>query len=274
MMVKYLTALLLMVCVNPALAFETTQVSIPSASMNTSYPATVVLPDTYSLSNKSYPVVYLLHGYGSNYQSWAKNSEVEAFADQRQLTIVMPDGNVGSWYIDSPVKPNSRFETYIYQDVISHIDKHYRSIKQKNARAISGFSMGGFGALNIALNHSTLFGAAGSISGGVDPRPFQQHWQLSEVFGSPSKTKSYWDSRAIINNSHRFLSSALDVTLDCGVDDFFIATNRALRQKLLELNIAHDYSERPGGHNWNYWRRAIKYQMLFFADGFDHKLKR
>ena len=111
-------------------------------------------------------------------------------------------------------------------------------------------------------------------SGGVDPRPFQQHWQLSEVFGSPSETKSYWDSRAIINNSHRLLSSALDITLDCGVDDFFIETNRALRQKLLELNIAHDYSERPGGHNWNYWRRAIKYQMLFFSDGFDHKLKR
>lgn len=274
MIVKYLIALLLIVGANSSLAFKTTVVSIPSASMNKSYPATVVMPDSYSLSNKRYPVVYLLHGYGGNYLGWAKNSEVEALADQHQLIIVMPDGNVGSWYIDSPVKANSRFETYIYKDVIGYIDKHYRSINQKNARAISGFSMGGFGALNIALNHSILFGAAGSISGGVDPRPFHQHWQLSDVFGSPSENKIYWNSRAIINNSHRFFSSALDITLDCGVDDFFIDTHRALHQKLLKLNIAHDYSERPGGHNWNYWRRAIKYQMLFFTDGFDHKLKR
>lgn len=255
-------------------AFEVTTVSISASAMKGSYPATVVLPDSYKTSNKRYPVVYLLHGYSGNYQDWVRASEVESFADSQQLIIVMPDGNFGSWYIDSPIKQNSNFETYIYKDVVGYIDKNYRSITKKEARAISGLSMGGFGALNTAINHNTLFGAVGSISGGVDPRPFEKNWKLTNVFGTQNTHKEYWDSRAIINNAHRFLFSDTDIYLDCGIEDFFIGTNRALRKKLLELNIPHDYSERPGGHTWDYWRRAISYQMLFFSDGFDQKLKR
>lgn len=257
-----------------ALAFEVSTVSIAASTMKANYSATVVLPSSYKVSNKRYPVVYLLHGYSGNYQDWARASEVESFADSQQLIIVMPDGNFSSWYIDSPVKQNSNFETYIYKDVIGFIDKNYRTINDKNARAISGLSMGGFGALNTAINHSALFGAVGSISGGVDPRPFEQNWALSKVFGSPKENKNYWDSRAIINNAHRLIFSGLDVYLDCGVDDFFIQSNRELRQKLLDLHIPHTYTERPGGHSWNYWSRAINYQMQFFADGFDQKLKR
>lgn len=256
------------------LAFDVKTVTINASKMKASFPATVVLPNSYKVVNKHYPVVYLLHGYGGNFQDWVGSSDVESFADSHQLIIVMPDGNTGSWYLNSPVKQNSNFETYIYKDVVGFIDKNYRTIQKKDARAISGLSMGGFGALNTAINHNTVFGAVGSLSGGVDPRPFEGNWELTSVFGTQSKNKAFWDSRAIINNAQRLLLSDLDVYLDCGVDDFFIESNRALRQKLLELNIPHDYSERPGGHTWDYWRRAINYQMQFFADGFDHKLKR
>lgn len=277
-MKKLLNSLTIFCCcigLSPALqAFEVKTVSINATAMKASYPATVVLPDSYKVSNKRYPVVYLLHGYSGNYQDWARASEVESFADSRQLIIVMPDGNFGSWYIDSPIKQNSNFESYLYKDVVGYVDKNYRSIAKKEARAISGLSMGGFGALNTAINHNSLFGAVGSISGGVDPRPFEKNWKLTSVFGAQDKHKDFWDSRAIINNAHRLIFSGLDVYLDCGVDDFFIDSNRALREKLLELNIPHDYSERPGGHTWDYWRNAISYQMQFFADGFDQKLKR
>lgn len=255
-------------------AFEVKTVSINASAMKASYPATIVLPDSYKLSNKRFPVVYLLHGYSGNHQDWSKVTEVETLADKHQIIIVMPDGNYGSWYIDSRHKKNSNFETYIYKDVVNYTDKNFRSIASKEARAITGLSMGGFGALNIAVNHSKLFGAAGSLSGGVDPRPFQYNWQLQEMFGPLNSNQDYWDSKAIINNAHRFLFSGLDLYIDCGIEDFFIDSNRALRQKLLDLKVPHDYSERPGGHTWDYWGRTIHYQMQFFADGFNRKLKR
>jgi putative tributyrin esterase len=72
--------------------------------------------------------------------------------------------------------------------------------------------------------------------------------------------------------AHRFIFSEIDITLDCGVDDFFISSNRALHDELLEIKVPHDYTERPGGHDWDYWDNAIKYQVLFFATKFSNKL--
>ena len=142
----------------------------------------------------------------------------------------------------------------------------------RSGRAITGLSMGGFGALNIAVNNPATFGAAGSLSGGVDPRDFAKNWGLEAVFGDRVRNADYWNEKAIVSNVHRFIFSGIDLAIDCGVDDFFIDSNRALHQRLLDLRIAHDYSERPGGHTWEYWDNAIRYQALFFADGFARKL--
>jgi S-formylglutathione hydrolase FrmB len=158
------------------------------------------------------------------------------------------------------------------KEVVETIDHMFRTVAKKEGRAITGLSMGGFGALNIAVNDQGTFGAAGSISGGVDPRAFPKNWGLEAVFGDHVKNADFWNDKAIINNAHRFLFSGIDLTIDCGNDDFFIESNRALHQRLVDLKVPHDYSERPGGHNWEYWSNAIKYQMLFFSDRFKAKL--
>lgn len=255
----------------PAWAFETVGLSIPSPSMQKSPHATVILPDSYGKGGHRFPTVYLLHGHSGNDADWASKSNVGALADTYQVILVMPDGGFDKWYVDSPVSPGDKYETYIGEEVVAFIDQRFRTVAQKNARAITGLSMGGFGALHIALNHASTFGAAGSISGGVDPRPFPKNWNLAAAFGDPVRNAGYWDGLAIINNAQRFIDGGIDVAIDCGVDDFFAPANRALHQRLVELKVPHDYTERPGGHTWAYWSNAVQYQMLYFSKKLQEK---
>ena len=95
------------------------------------------------------------------------------------MIIVCPDGGFGSWYWDSPVDAGSQYETYVSNELVTWIDSKYKTIKTRKGRAITGLSMGGQGALYLAFRHQDIFGAAGSMSGGVDIRPFPETgiWQ-------------------------------------------------------------------------------------------------
>jgi putative tributyrin esterase len=256
-----------------AWAFEKVRIQVPSGAMGKGHTATLVLPDSYAGSSRRFPTVYVLHGWSGNDGSWTENTGIAGLADRYGLILVMPDGGFDKWYIDSPVQATNKYEQYVGREVVSHIDTHFRTIASKEARAITGLSMGGFGALNIALNNQATFCAAGSLSGGVDPRPFSGNWGLDAVFGDRVKNERFWNDRAIVSNAHRFIFSGIDLAIDCGVDDFFIDSNRALHRRLTELKIPHDYTERPGGHTWEYWDNAIQYQVLFFSNRFK-KLER
>jgi S-formylglutathione hydrolase FrmB len=252
----------------PALAFETIRLPIPSPSMHKAPNGTVILPDAYRSGDRRFPTLYLLHGWAGNDTDWASKTDIGALADAYGLIVVMPDGGYDKWYVDSPVHPGDRYETYVGEEVVRFVDGRFRTVAQRKARAISGLSMGGFGALHIALGHPATFGAAGSISGGVDPRPFADKWNIAGAFGDPVTNSGYWNAQAIVNNAERFIGADIALAIDCGVDDFFMPVNRALHQRLLELKVAHDYTERPGGHGWDYWANAVKYQVLYFSSKF------
>lgn len=255
-------------------AFVAKQVPIPSAAMGTVSNATVVLPDSYGKNNVRLPTVYILHGWSGNDTDWTSKTDVGKLADEYNVILVMPDGSYDKWYVDSPVSPNSKYETYIGKEVVEFVDRTYRTVAKKEARAITGLSMGGFGALNVAVNNAATFGAAGSLSGGVDPRDFSKNWGLENALGDHVKSADFWNDKAIVNNVHRFIFSGIDLAIDCGVDDFFIDSNRALHKRMVDLKVPHDYTERPGGHSWDYWSNAIKYQVLFFSTKFSEKLNK
>lgn len=254
------------------LAFDVETLSIPGSNINKELNATVVLPDGYDDSTNHYPTLYLLHGWSGNYTEWVSKTGIGTLADENQMIVVMPDGAYDSWYIDTPVKKKNNYQTYIGKDVVSYIDQKFKTIPKKEARSITGLSMGGYGALNVAINNMSTFGAVGSMSGGVDPRYFPKNWGLESVFGDYVENANYWNDKAIINNAHRFIFSGVDIIIDCGVSDFFSKSNRELHNKLLELKIPHDYIERPGSHNWDYWSNSIKFQVLFFSNKFKEKL--
>jgi len=254
----------------PAWAFQSRVVTIPSAAMHKSLEATVVLPDRYARSNAAdrFPVVYLLHGSGGDYTDWTANSPIGRLAGRYGVILVMPDGGRESWYIDSPVDAGSRYATYVGTEVVAYIDMHFRTIATKDARAITGLSMGGFGALHIALDRPDEFGAAGSMSGAVDPRGCEDEPGIDQVFGDPARHADFWNSEAIVEHARSFASAHMALMIDCGTNDSLVHSNRMLHARLVELGVPHRYAERPGGHTWKYWANAVQYQVQFFAAGF------
>ncbi|RYY34719.1 MAG: esterase family protein [Sphingobacteriaceae bacterium] len=239
-----------------------------SAAMKKSIKAVVIKPDGYSDAQK-YPVVYLLHGYGGHQDDWIKTAPIiKALSDQYKFIIVCPDGNVSSWYFDSPVDPAWKYETYVSTELVHYIDKHYATISNRSGRAITGLSMGGHGALYLAFKHQDVFGAAGSMSGGVDIRPFPLNWNIADRLGKYSDNQQRWDSNTVTNLTHLLTPNSLQLIIDCGTDDFFYNVNKILHKKLSDMNIQHDFISRPGGHTWQYWANAVQYQSLFFNNFF------
>ena len=249
-------------------------VSIRSASMHKDIKCVVIKPDNYEKSKTNFPVVYLLNGYSGNYAQWLHVApQLQKQVDNLQIIIVCPDGGFSSWYFDSPIDTAVRYETHIIKEVIPFIDSKYRTIADKKGRAISGLSMGGHGALFLATNHVELFGAAGSMSGGVDIRPFPDKWEISKVLGEYSKFPTYWDNNTVINVVDKLKVTDLKIIIDCGLSDAFMEVNRNLHRKLLQRRIDHDFIERPGEHDGKYWGNAVDYQLLFFKKYFESESK-
>jgi S-formylglutathione hydrolase FrmB len=243
--------------------------SIYSQSMHKYIKAVVIKPDSYKKKKNSFPVVYLLHGYSGNYNNWIiKVPELVNYANQYQILIVCPDGAYSSWYFDSPIDTAYKYETHVAKEVVDFIDKKYRTMADKNHRAITGLRMGGHGALFLALRHPDIFGAAGSMSGGVDLKESKNRFDISKRIGDTVLQANNWHNLTVINLIENYSNTTVKIIFDCGEKDIFIDGNRRLHQKMLQQKIQHDYIERPGEHNWQYWSNAIPFQLLFFKQFF------
>jgi len=248
-------------------------ISVFSQKMQRNIRAVIVTPDNYSSAGEL-PVVYLLHGYSGNHLDWINKAKgFEKAADQYQMIIVCPDGGFSSWYWDSPVDPESQYETFISEELVKAIDSKYKTIKNRSGRGITGLSMGGHGALYLAIKHQNVFGVAGSMSGGVDIRPFPDNWEMAKKLGTYAEQPARWESSTVINLLNLLTPNSLSIIIDCGTDDFFFKVNENLHQQLLYRNIPHDYITRPGGHTWPYWANAAKYQFLFMSNYFESAKK-
>lgn len=243
-------------------------VSIYSPSMKKDIKAVVVRPNNYR-QLKAMPVVYLLHGYSDDYSGWIKKaSGFETLADQYGMIVVCPDAAYSSWYWDSPVDSTFRYATFISTELVQWVDAHYNTIKDRSGRGITGLSMGGHGALYLAFTHQDVFGVAGSMSGGVDIRPFPDNWDMAKRLGSYAANPRRWEEHTVIKLLHLLRPKSLALIIDCGTEDFFYEVNNRLHEQLLYRNIPHDYIVRPGSHNWNYWKNAIQYQLLYMHNFF------
>lgn len=241
-------------------------VLIHSNSMNKDIKVSVITPDSYKKGDK-FPVVYYLHGYSGNYKSWNSN-EMRNLSDEYNFMLVFPDGNYSSWYLDSPIDPMWKYETFISNELISWINQHYKTISSKKGRAITGLSMGGHGALFNAFRHQEVFGACGSMSGGVDLRPFPLNWDIAKRIGDMKSHPENWDNYSVINQLYLLTPNSIKIIFDCGTDDFFYDVNLKLHNELLHRNIPHDFISRPGAHNSQYWDNSFLYQALFFSNYF------
>ena len=274
---RYYIFVLVMLCSTFSYAAKVDTVDIPSAAMNKTYKAAIAFPDSYTKSKKDFPVLYLLHGGFGHFSDWLLKTPdkmlVRNLADQYNIIIVMPEGEIFSYYIDSPVDPGSKFETYIIKEVIPFIDSKYRTVKDKKGRVITGLSMGGYGSLYLSTRHPELFAAAGSMSGALDPN--MTTWiltperfngltkQLDKIMG-PMTPDSYLPY-SVVNMADQIRKNGLPLVMDIGVEDFLLEPNRELHRRLVYNHTPHNYTERPGGHTWEFWQDALPYQVLYFS---------
>lgn len=255
----------LVIFISCPLAAEIDTVIIKSEAMSKKPKAVVVLPDSYFDSGSKFPVVYLLHGWSGSYRDWANHTDLGIFADRYEFIIVCPDGGYAGWYIDSPFRQDSQYESYISSEVVEYIDSNYRTISNMESRFICGLSMGGHGALSLLAKHPDIFSAAGSMSGVMKLTDSNVRYGIAELMGEFEQNRELWEQNSCINLVESLQNLGKGVVIECGTDDRLIEGNREIHQKLLNMKIEHDYYERPGDHTWSYWVNALEYHFLFFS---------
>ncbi len=249
-------------------------VQIFSNAMQRNYKAVVVKPENYKKKGTRFETVYLLHGHGGSFSNWITLvPQLKKYADDYQLLIVCPEGKTAGWYLNSPLTDSMQFETYVAKEVPAFIDANYKTIANRKARAITGLSMGGHGGLFLGFRHQDIFSACGSMSGALLIKSItDKRYGLEKLLGDSTQLQLYYDNSVMKQLDLRNKDS-LAIMIDCGTEDFIIGMSRAVHERMLELKIPHDYTERPGRHDWNYWRTAVQYQLLYFRNHFDKNKK-
>ncbi|HJD92212.1 alpha/beta hydrolase [Bacteroides coprosuis] len=248
------------------LAAEVDTLTISSSFMEKEMKVILIRPTQY---NERTPILYLLHGYSGNENSWLEiKSDLPQWSDKYDMTIVCPDAE-NSWYWDSPQLKKSQYESYFIKELIPYLSNRYNLSQDRSKTAITGLSMGGHGAFWYALRYPNKFGAVGSTSGGLDLRGFKTNWNLSNHLGDYTHNSIVWDTYTVATYIDQFQKSNQSIIFDCGVDDFFYQANLEIHQLMVEKKIKHDFISRPGAHNHAYWNNSIDYQLLFFYKFFN-----
>ena len=243
----------------------------------------VYLPADYETSNRSYPVLYLLHGYSDDETGWIQFGEANSVADKAiasgdatSCIIVMPDGKV-TWYANS-FDGKDPWEDMFIKEFIPFIEKQYRIRPQKQFRAIAGLSMGGNGALLLSLRHTELFSSCVAMSAGTfTDEEVEKNSEFDHYFGSiygpkpASGVSEYWKAYSplhLLDSVDKEKIKSVRFYIDCGDDDFLYKGNSALHVKMRDLGIPHEYRVRNGGHEWSYWRTGLYDGLKFISQEF------
>ncbi|GAB3992796.1 alpha/beta hydrolase-fold protein [Spirosoma daeguense] len=255
--------------------------------MNQTVKFSIYLPPDYYVSNRRYPVVYLLHGLGDDETGWIQFGEADRIADAAirsgdvpPMIIVMPNAGT-TWYVNDYLN-KIRYEDMFVQELIPHIDSMFRTRTQREYRGVSGLSMGGFGSLMLAMHHPDLFSSCAALSAGIrTDESFKSipDERYNTVFAPIFSGPATGDERLTLTwkrNSPITLAKSApegDLTrvrwyIDCGDDDALTVGNAALHLALLERKIPHEYRARDGAHTWSYWRTGLPEALKFIGTSF------
>jgi len=239
----------------------------------------VALPIDYTSSAARYPVLYFLHGLFENERSWGERGGQEVldslFGEGQvgKFLVILPDGGK-TFYINS-IDGHERYEDFFVQELVPAIDRTYRTVPERLARAVSGTSMGGYGALHLGMRHADLFGAASAQSAALLPKfpnpiPTEGRWGfyariLQGPFGSPLN-EAYWEANSPLTLAEHHENFAnLKLYFDCGDHDRYgFEEGAQLLDKILtDKRFPHEFTLRPGNHGWSYLSQYMKYSLLF-----------
>lgn len=239
----------------------------PSEQLGMSRRMSVYTPPAYGQEkDKAYPVLYLLHGSGGDETAWVELGNVARIMDNliaegkaEPMIVVMPNGNPskqaapGETSENLAYKPtmtnlipgsykNGRYET-AFPEIVSFIDRNYRTIPDKAHRALAGLSMGGFHTLYIAANSPQYFDYMGLFSAGLD---------MSNVDTSQPAYRNLDEKlKALQDSGYRLFWIAI------GNEDFLYQANQDFLRRLDNLEFDYEYHESARGHLWANWRQYL-----------------
>jgi len=223
---------------------------------------TAILPQDAE-SAGPYPVFYLLHGLSDDDSIWTRRTSLERYVAGMPLIVVMPDGGRG-FYTNARRGP--AYESHIMQDVIGFVDRFFPTIPDRRGRVIGGLSMGGYGAMKLAMKHPEQFCSVTSHSSVFDIKRILDNAEMSDelalIFGD-EPAESGDDVFALAEQLDRELLPA--IRFDCGTEDGLLEHNRDFHAHLEKLGIPHEYAEFPGAHEWGYWDARIQEALRFHA---------
>jgi enterochelin esterase-like enzyme len=242
----------------------------------------VYLPEDYATSNRSYPVLYLLHGAGDDQTGWIQFGEVRQIADKAiengtatAMIIVMPDANTGQRGYFNDLKGEWNYEDFFFQEFIPFIEKEYRIRSEKRYRAIAGLSMGGGGSFVYALHHPEMFSTSCPLSASCGPLTTEDAKKNIIRYGNPNPTDeevtafyNKYSVLALMNNMPDDQKKAVRWYIDCGDDDFLYEGNSLVHIAMRKKEIPHEYRTRDGGHSWVYWRAALPTVLEYVSMNF------
>lgn len=276
---------------------------------------TVYLPPSYGRGTQRYPLLVLLHGKSGNERDWVTAGTLHRIMDSlvasggKEAIIAMPDGDDG-WYTTWASLPDAgcaadtvrrepaatfcvpwpHYDDYVAHDIVSHMDRTYRTRGTRDSRGIAGLSMGGYGAITLALAYPEVFAAASSHSGVLSPRlrlgalptDAERYGRTTAELATGART--LWpnmrsafgtDTLAWRGRDPAVLAERLAARVkrgeaawpalrfDIGVDDPWLPHNRDFGASLTRLGVVHEYREYPGAHTWGYWREHVRESVAF-----------
>jgi enterochelin esterase-like enzyme len=241
----------------------------------------IYLPPDYESSERSYPVLYLLHGGGDDQTGWVQFGEVLRIADKAILEgsatamiIVMPDANRGQRGFFNDPKNEWRYEDFFFEEFMPFVEKTYRIKGEKKYRAVSGLSMGGGGTFMYALHHPELFSSACPLSASCGPLKYEDMERYANRYGaevSEEELKAWYKKHSaleLVKNMPDEQKEEVRWYIDCGDDDFLYEGNSLVHIAMREKEIPHEFRIRDGRHSWTYWRESLPEVLSFISDAF------
>ena len=236
-------------------------------SLGTYADVEVLLPE---VSTPPYGVLYLFHGLGGDRTTWRRCLPLARLAERLPLLVVMPDAGK-SYYCNEPGLTGLPYEDHIVKDVIGLVDRTFPTIPERRGRVAAGVSMGGYGAMMLALRHPDVFCAASSHSGSLyfSSRPHPQGKKHQDALAAALPPGQY-DCFALAAAGRQTTAAmpplAPAIRFDCGTSDFLLPVNREFHEHLDKLALPHEYHEYEGGHDWKYWEAHFGETLEFAVE--------
>ena len=257
--------------------------SLPSKILKGDRKFAIYLPPDYETSQRTYPVLYLLHGAGDDQTGWVQFGEVQQIAEKAfsegkatPMIIVMPDANTGQRGYANDVRNEWRYEDFFFQELMPYVEKMYRIKTEKRFRAVAGLSMGGGGSFTYALHHPELFSSACPLSAATGPLTLddtkaQLKRSKPDITYTDAEVEAYYKRQSVlelVKNVPDDQKKAVRWYIDCGDDDFLYEGNSLVHIAMRKKEIPHEFRIQDGGHTWTYWRKALPTVLSFISDAF------